>query len=99
MVETPKFNETVNLKAAELIAFEVMNPALRRRGGVDKAGYELLSDDGFFNEMKTRFEGEPTGSITFLTLSDTIETISDLKHRITTIEKKLQELSSKQDEP
>lgn len=94
-----KFNETVNLKAAEIVAFVVFNPALRSRAGADKAGQELYSDAGFFKEMKTLFEGKPTGRITFPTLSNTIETISDLKHRITVLEKKLQELSSKQDEP
>ena len=85
--EHPSFDKTVNLKAAELIAFEILNPALRSRAGVDTAGQSLLAGKRFRESMERLFNGSPTGSISFPTLSDAMEKITELEDRIIQIEK------------
>ena len=39
--EHPDFEVTAKLKAAELIAFEVLNPVLRSRGPVNRSALQL----------------------------------------------------------
>jgi hypothetical protein len=81
------FDKTVNLKAAELIAFEILNPALRSRAGIDTAGKRLLEDKGFRESMERLFIEIPTGSITFPSLSDAMKRIAELEKRVLEIEK------------
>jgi hypothetical protein len=75
------------LKAAELIAFEILNPALRSRAGVDTAGQSLLAGKRFRESMERLFSDSPTGSISFPTLSDAMEKITELEDRIIQLEK------------
>ena len=90
--EHPNFNKTVHLKAAEMVAFEVLNPALRSRGTVDNAGMDLFKDEGFNTKFKELFEGEPTGSIEFPSLTDAMEKISTLEARVHKLEEIIQTL-------
>jgi hypothetical protein len=85
--EHPSFNITVNLKAAELIAFEILNPALRSRAGVDTAGQNLLSNKKFRESMEQIFQGTPVGTINFPSLSDIMKRIAELEVRVSELEK------------
>jgi len=91
--EHPEFDKTVYLKAAEMVAFEILNPALRSRGATDNAGVELFKDKKFRKQFTTLFESEPTGSIGFPSLSDAIERISNLESKVHEIEKLIQKLN------
>jgi hypothetical protein len=90
--EHPDFDKAVYRKAAEMVAFEVLNPALRSRGATDIAGMKLFKDKKFKNQFTTLFEGDPTGSIGFPSLSDAIERIYDLESKIHELEKIIQKL-------
>jgi hypothetical protein len=84
--EHPTFDRTVNLKAAEMVAFEVLQPALRSRGRDDKAGKDRYDDPKFKEAMVALFKGKPTGAIQFLTLSQAMRRIDQLEKRIETLE-------------
>ena len=86
------FKNTVNLKAAEMVAFEVLNPALRSRGATDKAGSELLKEKNFYGEMQVLFEGTPTGSVEFVTLTEAMKRIDQLEGRIKKLEKQFSKI-------
>ncbi len=83
--EHQSFDKTVNLKAAEMVAFEILNPALRSRGAVDNAGMSLFRNKSFKAKFEKLFENDPTGNIEFPSLSDAMD-------RIRTIEAKFQKL-------
>jgi hypothetical protein len=90
--EHHKFEETVYLKAAEMVAFEVLNPTLRSRGIADNAAKELFKDESFKNQFRQLFEGEPTDSIGFPSLSDAMERISTLEAKVHKLEELIQKL-------
>ena len=79
------------LKADEMVAFEVLNPALRSRAGSDNAGLTMLADKKFYNRRKSLFTGNPSGTIKFYSLSDAIKGINKLNKRVD----KLEEMISK----
>lgn len=85
----PSFEDNAHLKAGELVAFEVLNPTLRSRGFIDNAVRSLQSDMAFIKGMRDLFEGEPSGSVTFLSLSDAFEQINMLKQKIQDLEEKI----------
>src|SRR5436305_11267615 len=59
--EHPSFEDKVARKAAELIAFDVLDPALRSRGGVGAESQDYSKKERFRDEMKSVFKGAPTG--------------------------------------
>ncbi len=75
-----------------MVAFGVLNPASRSRGVTDDAGLQLLADDTFSSKMKTLFDGHPTGTIEFLSLSDAVLRIHMLERRIEELDKRLTKL-------
>ena len=84
--EHPTFDKTVNLKAAEMLAFDVLQPALRSRGREDKAGRDVYDDPKFKETMVALFDGKPTGAISFLTLTQAMHRIDHLEKRIEALE-------------
>lgn len=87
--EHPDFAERHVLEAAELVAFEVLNPALRSRGAVQEQARSLYEDIAFIEHMKPFFQGEPIGCLVIPTLQDALDTITDLERRIAKIEARL----------
>ena len=88
----PDFDKTVNLKAAEIVAFEVLNPALRSRAGVDSTGMAMLADKDFHGKMKALFRGNSSGAVEFPSLGDALAEIEKLKIRMAKLEKGISEL-------
>jgi len=89
--EHPLFNDRDVLVAAELIAFDVLEPTLRSRGRVQEKARQLYKDEKFQVEMKNLFKGEPKGKLIIPTLMDALNKIEQLERRITMLEKKLKE--------
>jgi hypothetical protein len=58
--EHPNFEESEKLKAAELVAFEVLNPVLRSRGAVNRSALSWVSDKAFYEKLRSIFERNPT---------------------------------------
>ena len=90
----PSFDKTVNLKAAEMVAFDILQPALRSRGRDDSAGREVLADQSFRDSMEALFKGQPSGTVDFLSLSDALERINQLEKRIEELEVLIKRLAS-----
>jgi hypothetical protein len=84
--EHPTFDRTVNLKAAEMVAFDVLQPALRSRGRDDSAGREVMAQASFRESMVALFKGQPSGAVDFLSLSDALQRIDQMVKRIEALE-------------
>lgn len=74
------------LLAAELIAFETLEPALRSRGQPQEQARKLAADPAFSAQMRALFAGEPTGRLTLPSLQDALERIAALEERLNTLE-------------
>ena len=92
--EHQDFAERHILEAAELVAFDILNPILRSRGAIQEKSRQLYSDETFRSSMEALFQGEPSGQIALMTLQDAFERIAELEQRVM----KLESLS-KRDEP
>ena len=60
--EHPDFADKTRLAATELVAFKVLNPALRSHGGVNEDARQLSQDAALGVEMRALFEGDPSGT-------------------------------------
>ena len=86
--EHPEFEKKDVLRAVELVAFFVFEPALRSRGGITDRARKLYDSDGFFRRWRTILEGEATGRLV-------IHTASDIRHRLADHEARLHALEQK----
>jgi hypothetical protein len=57
----PDFEKQDILEAAELVAFDVLEPSLRSRGGITDRAKQVYGDDGFRVQMRALLQGEPAG--------------------------------------
>lgn len=87
--EHPNFSERHAREAAELVAFEMLDPALRSRGTISEQAKQLSEDRSFLEKMFILFDGQPTGQYVILTLQDAINKIETLERRFEEIKKKL----------
>ena len=77
------------LEAAELIAFEKLNPPLGSRGSPGSAALELAQDKDFISQMEELFSSPPTGFIVFHDLSWAVSKIRELENEIKLLKEKL----------
>lgn len=88
--EHPEFvNRAATLEAAELVAFEAFNPALRSRGTIQEQAKQLYDNEEFRKRMHSLFSGKPTGRLVLPTLQDVFERIAELERRVAELEKRL----------
>lgn len=87
--EHPDFQKQDMLEAAELVAFDVLQPSLRSRGGITDRAKQVYAEQEFQSRMRALFAGEPTGVLTLPTLAVALEQIADLRGRVTELEKRL----------
>ena len=84
--EDPSFGEREMLEAAEIVAFDVLEPALRSRGGVRDAARTLLDDSTTRSRLEEMLRRPPTGRLTIPTLADALVRITLLEGRIDRLE-------------
>jgi hypothetical protein len=77
------------LKAAELIAFDILDPALRSRGAVDAQARALYEETSFRERMGRLFIGEPAGRLTLPSLPEVYERLLRMEQRLAALEAKL----------
>lgn len=77
--ENPEFADADRRHAAEMIAFDVLNPALRSRGSPRAAARLLTEDVAFGASMENLFRQAPTGRYTPPRLSDVASRLEDLR--------------------
>jgi len=82
------FKDRHFLVAAELVAFEVLDPALRSRGGIQQRSKDFYNNKSFRNSMLSLFSSEPTGCLTLPTLHDALEKIAELEQRLEEVKAK-----------
>lgn len=91
--EHSDFIDSAILAAAELIAFDVLNPVLKSRGFPHGQAKQLYDDESFKSKMRLLFQGEPSGYLPVLSLQEKVEVLEDrvaeLEQRIKAIEKML----------
>jgi hypothetical protein len=80
------------LEAAEVIAFEVLEPSLRSRGGLPDAVKELCEVVDFRIRMTELFQNSPTGRLILPTLGIAIERIQALENRLAKLEAEVDQL-------
>lgn len=85
--EHPNFKERHFMQAAELVAFDILNPILRSRGAIQDKARQLYSDEAFRKEMETLFQGKPAGQIALMTLQEAFERITALERRVEDLER------------
>lgn len=92
--EQDEFADRSFLLAAELVAFDVLEPALRSRGAINRIAQEHYQDQDFYNRMKSLFSGPPSGILHILTLEDALEQIQTLEQRVARLEALVNRLTS-----
>jgi len=85
----PRFRESVALEAAELIAFEVLDPVMLSRGGVGKAAYALPQEEATQNEFRALFEQPPAGRLDIPAMPEVVDRLEALEARVADIENRL----------
>ena len=90
--EHPDFDKQEFLEASELVAFDILEPALRSRGGITDRAKQLYADERFRLRMNAIFDGEPTGKIVIRNLADAWKKIDKHEERIMALESRLSEL-------
>ena len=85
--EHPKFKEKRFLEAAELVAFNILDPVLRSRGaGTDRAQQTLKNDKEFLQLSQSMFGSEPTGMLSIPTLQNALERLAEVERRLSVLE-------------
>lgn len=74
--EEPRFSSRARLEAAELVASDLLKPALVSRGNSRKDSRELFKDSGFYESMK-KLIVNPSGALILLTAEERIQKLED----------------------
>ena len=77
-----KLVSRVGREAAELVAYDVLQPVLRSRGAVTTRAKELYRDDDFYEEMEALFRGQPRGKLIIPNLHHALARIAALEERL-----------------
>ena len=84
--EHPTLADDDHRHAAEMIAFEVLDPALRSRGSPRRNARDLFDDAGFRAEMVQLFQTSSTGRFTPPRLTDLAAEVRSLRARLSQLE-------------
>lgn len=87
----PSFTDKDRRLAAELVAFGVLDPALRSRGGVSQAALDLSEEPQFAAEMRALLSGDPAAIYRPARLAD----LADRVERMEATLRRLEALLSK----
>ena len=75
---------------AELVAFDVLEPALRSRGGITDRAKQLQADEKFRETMTELISGTPAGRLVLRTLSQAWERLDSIEERLRKLEERLE---------
>lgn len=87
--EHPTLADEDSRRAAELVAFDVLDPALRSRGSPRQAAKELYADPDFNQLLGDVFRSPPTGRLFLPRLADVVQRLADLEARVSELEERL----------
>jgi hypothetical protein len=83
------FVERPRLEAAELVAFDVLNPVLRSRGRIEEQARAYYGDPAIHQYLQTLFVGPSTGRLILPTLQDALDRIASLQRQIEVLAQRL----------
>lgn len=89
--EDPIFSSRNNLFAAELVAFDYFDPALRSRGNIPKDAVMISQDETFVEKMRNLFSGKPNGKLVLSNVETLMKRIEALENRVQDIEDRQKE--------
>jgi len=84
--EHPSFSERTVREGAELVAFEVLNPALRSLAPELKRARRAYDDRSFRDEIRSLLSGDETGRFVVPSLRGALERIEELERRLSALE-------------
>ena len=90
--ESDHFTDVGALKACEIIAFDLLNPTLRSRGGVETTTQRYLGDKRFNSEMRKVISGSPSGTLILRNLEDVLERLDRHDELISRLESRISQL-------
>lgn len=90
------FADRTRRLAAELVAFDVLDPTLRSRAGINADAHALSQKKAFRRKMEKLFE-EADGQLQIRALSDLADKIAELETRLSSVEGLLKSVAPKQD--
>lgn len=89
--EHKQFVNKASLGGAELVAFEILDPALRSRGGISEGAHRRYHEETFKRTMRDLFTGPPTGR---LKLPDVKTLLEEVLERLSKLEEQVDETGS-----
>jgi hypothetical protein len=90
--EHPRFTDRAALEAAEIVAIDILGPALRSRGATTGAAGAVAADPAIAAEFAALFAGAPSGRLVLPTLQAALDRIDVLEHRLDALAARLEEL-------
>jgi hypothetical protein len=85
----PRFDDGDQLHAAELVAFDLLDPALRSRGAPRRNALDHASDPAFRTDMEALFTREASGDFRLPWLWDIDTRVEELETRLASLERRL----------
>ena len=85
------FSDSVTLEAAELVAFDVLDPTLRSQGWPSLPARELSSKTQFIESFRKLFLGPPSASLTIERLAGLSARIQNLEARLDLVEREMKQ--------
>ena len=87
---TYDFHDGITRKAAEIVAFDVINPYLRSKSSLDTKALEKYSERLFRQDITKLLRVKPSTPLYIPQLHDAFIEINSLKNRINELEKKIE---------
>lgn len=87
--EHADFSDEAHVLAAELVAFDVLDPVLRSRGQPHEKARSLASDALFRGAMVRVFTENATGRLRIPSLRDALERLDALEERVRALEREI----------
>jgi hypothetical protein len=94
--EDQKFSNDDHRHAAEMVAFDVLEPALRSRGNTRRTARDLAADPSFRDSMSRLFAGQPSGQFVPPRLGQLAVDVRALTERVRRLEQKLERLMNEE---
>jgi hypothetical protein len=85
------FEDDDRRHAAELVAFDVLDPALRSRGRPREAALGYLNDQTFVDAIRKALSGPAAGRLVLPKVADLGTAIADLQRRVEALERRASE--------
>ncbi len=78
------------LEAAELVAFEVLDPVLRSRGGITADAKQLALNPSFRQDIEALLAAPPAGTILLPTVHTVLQRLDALEQRVVALERQVE---------